>query len=254
MCTKVIDGACVGREPISVLKFGSSLFSDAPGYRVAAGEVARAVDAGYRVLAVVSAMRGATDRLMRSATQLSNRPAYGLLSNLLKTGEEASVALLAIALTTAGLHAHGIGTEELALRTSGPLDDADPIGVDRDRLATLLAAHQVLVVPGFVGTDVGGSPSLLGRGGSDLTALFLAERLGAAEVRLVKDVDGVHPRDPRLSGRPSAPLATASWSEVGRIGNGLVQAKALRFAERHALTFRVAAPGGRGTLVGVGAP
>lgn len=254
MCPKVIDGACVGRDPISVLKFGSSLFSDALGYRVAAGEAARAVDAGYSVLAVVSAMSGATDRLMQSATQLSDRPACGLLSNLLKTGEEASVALLAIALTAAGLHAHGVGTEELGLRTSGPLHDANPIGVDRDRLTTLLAAHQVLVVPGFVGTDVGGSPSLLGRGGSDLTALFLAEQLGAAEVRLVKDVDGVHPSDPHSSGVPSAPLATASWSEVERIGNGVVQAKALRYAERHALTFRVGSPGGRGTLVGVREP
>lgn len=250
MCTVLTDGGAVALGHVSVLKFGSSLLSDAAGFRLAVEEVRRDVSAGHRVLAVVSAMTGTTDRLLDTATQLSDRPADALVSSLLKTGEDASVALLSIALTANGVHAHALPADALGLETRGPLHDAEPISVDLVRLATCLRAHEVVIVPGFIGTDAIGSPSLLGRGGSDLTALFLAAQLGAEEVRLIKDVDGVHPWDPKDDARPSAPLVTASWSEVERIGNGVVQDKALRFAERHGVEFRVAAPAGRGTLVG----
>ena len=250
MCTVLRRKGGLERDPISVLKFGSSLLADASGFRIAADEVARDVCAGRRVLAVVSAMRGTTDRLIEAAAALGERPGDALLSSLLRTGEDASVVLLTIALTGAGLSAYGIGAEALALRTRGPLRDAEPFDVDATRLAEALGVHQVVVVPGFVGRDESGAPSLLGRGGSDLTALFLASRLGAEEVRLVKDVDGVHPADPRTAPHVTQALASATWSDVTRVGNGVVQEKALRFAEAHGLVFRVAAPGGRGTVVG----
>lgn len=250
MCTALRSGGGLEHAPLSVLKFGSSLLADAGGFRVAAGEVAREVASGHRVLAVVSAMRGTTDRLIEAAGALGERPGDALLSSLLRTGEDASVVLLTIALTGAGLSAHGIGAEALSLRTRGPLRDAEPVEVDVARLVAALGAHDAVVVPGFVGRDASGAPSLLGRGGSDLTALFLASRLDAREVRLVKDVDGVHPVDPRASPHATEPLGSASWAEVARVGNGVVQDKALRFAEAHGLAFRVAAPGGRGTRVG----
>ena len=250
MCTVLIDGGAVAIGHVSVLKFGSSLLSDAAGFRLAVDEIRRDVSLGHRVLAVVSAMRGMTDRLLDTATQLSDPPAGGLLSSLLKTGEDASVALLGIALTAEGVHAEALPADALGLRTCGPLHDAEPIGADLVRLTTCLRTHEVVVVPGYIGTDASGSPSLLGRGGSDLTALFLAAQLGAEEVRLVKDVDGVHRWDPKAGDKPSDPLDTASWSEVERIGNGVVQRKALRYAERFGVEFRVAAPAGRGTLVG----
>jgi homoserine dehydrogenase len=197
-------------------------------------------------------MKGTTDTLLATALRLSELPAGGLLASLLKTGEDASVALLTIALTGRGVNAHAVSADALALRTRGPLHDAEPVGVDVGRIAAWLRAHDVVVVPGFIGTHELGPPSLLGRGGSDLTALFLAAELEADEVRLVKDVDGVHPTDPRLPGHLSVPLETATWSEVARIGNGVVQEKALLFAERRGLSFRVSAPSGRGTRVGAG--
>ena len=250
MCTVLIEGGAVALGHVSVLKFGSSLLSDVAGFRLAVGEIRRVVTRGHRVLAVVSAMKGTTDRLLDAATQLSDPPAEGLLSSLLKTGEDASVALLGIALTAEGVHAHALPADSLGLRTRGPLRDAEPIGADLVRLTTCLRTHEVVVVPGYIGTDVSGSPSLLGRGGSDLTALFLAAQLGAEEVRLVKDVDGVHTSDPKADDPPSDVLDRASWSEVERIGNGVVQGKALRFAERYGIEFRVAAPAGQGTLIG----
>jgi homoserine dehydrogenase len=252
-------GGAMGGGPVAVLKFGSSLLRDEQGFCSAVAEVAREVETGSRVVVVVSAVKGTTDRLTALAQQLADRPAARLLSLLLRTGEDASVALLGIALVQHGLNAHALSGDELGLRTTGPLQDADPKDANVDRLEACLHAHDVVVVPGFVGRDVTGHPSVLGRGGSDLTALFLGERLAAKRIRLIKDVDGVYPTDPRSSAPPGdpargarsspAPLKEATWSEVERIGNGVVQPKALWFAERAGLSFRVSGVGGRGTLV-----
>ena len=250
MCTVLTAGGAVALGRVAVLKFGSSLLADAAGFDAAASEIVRERAAGHRVRVVVSAMRGTTDRLLAEAKRLSAAPAGALVSMLLKTGEDASVALLAIALTSLGVNTHALPSGALGLTTRGPIDDAEPIGVDLTRLVGSLRTHDVVVVPGFAGEDANGTPSLLGRGGSDLTALYLAAELGAEEVRLVKDVDGVHPWDPHDPARPSRPLESASWSEVELMGNGVVQPKALRFAERLGIRFRVAAPGGRGTWVG----
>ncbi|HEM46077.1 MAG TPA: hypothetical protein ENO23_03430, partial [Alphaproteobacteria bacterium] len=112
-----------------------------------------------------------------------------------------------------------------------------------------LERHEITVVPGFVGRCADGRPTLLGRGGSDFTALFLGHRLGAVEIRLVKDVDGVFDGDPAR--RPGATARrAATWEEVERAGGGVVQPKALRWAAARRLGFRVAALGGTGTWVG----
>lgn len=247
----VSDG--LGRE-VSVLKFGSSVLEGAEGYRAAAAEVLRELSQGRRVVAVVSAPPGATDALLRSAGALTPEAPGGLVSRLLATGEAASVALLGIALAARGVSARVLDAEGLALRTSGPTLDADPREIDAARIHGILDLHPVLVVPGFVGVSDDGELSLLGRGGSDLTALFLAHRLGAVECRLVKDVDGVHASDPRAD--PKAPVfRRASWEVVIEVGGELVQEKAVRFALERGMPFRVAAFGGEGTWVGpLGSP
>lgn len=250
MCTVLIEGGAISLGPVSVLKFGSSLLSDAGGFERATEEVACEVSRGRRVVVVVSAVRGATDRLLRDALGLSARPPATLLALLLRTGEDASVALMGIGLVERRLNAHVLTATDLCIRTRGPLDDAEPCDFDLERLVTCLRAHDVVVVPGFVGADDGGRASILGRGGSDLTALFLGSRLGAERIRLLKDVDGVYPTSPGAEGFGGEPLGQATWGEVERVGNGVVQPKALRFAERERLPFRVAGLGGEGTLVG----
>jgi len=232
---------------VVVMKFGSSLLSGGTGYQVAAAEVSAEVERGRRVVAVCSAQRGVTDALVATAAALGPTPPEPLVARLLATGEAASVALLAIAISSRGVAAHTLDVAGLGLRTRGPLLDAEPVGVDTGALRTLLALRPVVVVPGFVGVDASGEPSLLGRGGSDLTALFLAHVLQAGECRLVKDVDGLYSDDPKRS--DAAPFVRATWEDVLRLGGCVVQEKAVHFARRHSRAFRIAAPGGRGTWV-----
>lgn len=251
------------RPRVTVLKFGSSLLADPVGYAVAAEEIERHVGSDHlgseycgsdhRVLVVVSARRGATDRLFRDARRVSTRPGSSLLAHLLRTGEDASAALLGLTLEGRGRCVGVLTADELDLRTTGPLDDGEPCDAAVSRLARALGRHEIIVVPGFVGRSREGEPSTLGRGGSDYTALYLASRLRAEEVRLVKDVDGVHAADPRGSGLRSSPFAGATCEDVERVGNGVVQSKALRFADRVGLSFRVAGVGGEGTRVHAGA-
>ena len=234
---------------VLVLKFGSSVLARPAGYLRVAEEVRAEVARGHKVVAVVSAMGETTDTLLAAAKAVTPAPPDALLGALLATGEEASVALLAIALTADGVPATGFTAARLPVRTRGALRDADPVDVDTSRIAWALDRYDAVVLPGFVGVDVTGAPSLLGRGGSDLTALFLGHVIGAAEVRLVKDVDGIFPADPRRLG-DTDPFPHLTWEEARRVGGGVVQEKALGFAARHGLRFRVAALGGRGTWVG----
>lgn len=238
-----------GVKALRVLKFGSSVLARPEEYGRAAGEVCAEVADGCKVVAVVSAMGRTTDQLLAAARTVAQAPSDALVAALLGTGEEASVALLAMALDAREVSVSAFTRTTIPIRTRGPLQDADPVDVDAERILSVLESVDVVVFPGFVGVDAAGSPSLLGRGGTDLTALFLGHALGAAEIRLVKDVDGIFPGDP--GEKPdAAPFAYLSWEGARRIGGGVVQEKALAFAARHGLGFRVAAPGGRGTWVG----
>ncbi len=235
--------------PISVLKFGSSVLACPHDYLRVADALAAGVADGRGVVAVVSAMEGATDALLSTARSVAPEPPDSLLGALLATGEEASVALLVLALAGRGVRAEGFNASRLPILTRGPLNDAEPVAVDTAQLRLALERADVVVFPGFVGMDVTGAPSLLGRGGSDLTALFLAHALGGAEACLVKDVDGVYPADPRTNPGIAA-YEEMDWSEAIRVGGEIVQGKAVEFAERHRMRFRVAGMGGRGTWVG----
>ncbi|MDH5590879.1 MAG: hypothetical protein OEZ37_12595 [Gemmatimonadota bacterium] len=237
-------------RPTSVLKFGSSVLDGPEGFRRAAREIDSEVRRGRSVVAVVSAMPGATDTLLQLAGEVADPPPPHHVSALAATGEYASVALLCIALAPLGIAAHRLSAGTAGLRTAGPLLDAHPTDVDTRSIVDALTLHRVAIIPGFLGVDPSGETSLLGRGGSDLTALFLAHRLGAVECRLVKDVDGVYSADPNVPGGPAVPYASVSWDRVLEVAGQLVQPKAVRFARTLGLPFRVAAPGGTGTWVG----
>lgn len=239
----------VSPAPLVVLKFGSSVLVGADGYRAAAELVASHVAQGRNVVAVCSARPGATDELYASAGAVAADPHPELVAQLVATGEDTSVLLLALALGAHGLEARPLNAAELGIVTRGPALDAEPVSVNAEAIRAHLDAHPVLVVPGFVGVDASGGLTLLGRGGSDLTALFLAHRLEAEECHLVKDVDGLYPADPRI--HPGAsPFERATWDDVLSLGAELVQEKALRYASRHGCAFRITGPWGKGTWVG----
>lgn len=238
-------------NPIVVLKFGSSVLENHEALPSAVLEIYREIRRGRRVVAVVSAFGNRTDELLATARSLFDEPDPASLARLLETGEAESAATLGLALDQAGVPGRILDAGQIGLTTSEDILDAEPHDFDVVRLRQELMDVPVVVVPGFSGKLKNGAPALLGRGGSDLTALFLAHGLRAAECRLLKDVDGL------LQVREDGTLdyctryATASYAECLRVGGPLIQSKAVEFAERHGLSFTIARCGSNGgTLAG----
>ena len=221
--------------PIIVLKFGSSVLRDEADLPAAVHEIYRWWREGFQVVAVVSAFGQTTNELSARAHSVCEQPSDALVATLLATGEAASSALLGLALSRAGIPARVLDAEQAGLVTDGPTLDADLVSVDAPALQEALR-NCVVVLPGFVGRGPAGQTTLLGRGGSDLTALFLAQRLGGA-CRLIKDVDGLYTSDPNAG--MAARFERVSYATAARVGGAVVQKKAIEFAERHRLRFAV---------------
>ncbi|HTT69184.1 MAG TPA: M20/M25/M40 family metallo-hydrolase [Gemmatimonadales bacterium] len=242
----------MAKQPLTVLKFGGSVLGTARDYAAAVADVRRHLQRGERVLAVVSALKGATDSLLADARHFGPAPEPAATASLLATGEAASAARLALALNAAGVEAAILDPSAIGLTTRGPLLDADPVAVDDEALRRALERSGAAVVPGFFGRDTSGGYALFGRGGTDLTALFLAHRLGARLCRLLKNVDGVYEHDP-AGGRKPRRYDVISWDDALKLGSRVVQPKALHFARRERVEFDVGAVGSpRGTRVGPG--
>jgi len=243
----------MAQQPLTVLKFGGSVLGTARDYAAAVADVRRHLQRGERVLAVVSALKGATDRLLEDAHFFGPAPEPAATASLLATGEAASAARLALALNAAGVEAALLEPAAVGLTTRGPLLDADPVDVDDDALRRALERSGVAVIAGFYGRDTAGGYALFGRGGTDLTALFLAHRLGAKSCRLLKNVDGVYERDPATAGAKPRRYELISWDDALKLGSRVIQPKALHFARRQRIEFDVCAVGSpRGTRVGAG--
>lgn len=238
-------------EPIVVLKFGSSVLTDHDALPSVVLEIYRELRRGRRVLAVVSAFGDQTDRLLAAARERFTEPDPACLARLLETGEAASAATLGLSLDQAGIPARILDAGQIGLTTSDHDLDAEPLDFDLVRLRHELLSVPVVVVPGFSGRRPDGRPALLGRGGSDLVALFLARGLRATECRLLKDVDGLLRVNEDGSLDHGTRYATASYAECLRVGGPLIQPKAVQYAERSGLSFTIARCGSaRGTLAG----
>lgn len=224
------------RTRLIVLKFGGSVLRSERDLPRVVTEIDRWRRDGFAVVAVVSAFHGQTDRLLADGLRRSERPDPGALAALVATGEQAAAASLALALDRAGIGVRTLDGASAGLRTSGDPLDATLISIRTDAFREAWAADEVAVVPGFVGRDASGRTTLLGRGGSDYTALFIASSL-RARCRLVKDVAGLFDRDPAEPG--ARLLASVSWEDARRIGGRVLQPKALRFAESAGFLFEV---------------
>jgi homoserine dehydrogenase len=234
---------------IEVLKFGSSVLRSAKDLPVAVDEIYRHWRAGCRVLAVVSAFEGETDRLIGDAVALLGADSAEGLAAYVATGEQRTAALLTGSLQRSGLPARLVDPREIALRCEGTCLESAPVGVDAAALERLWQAQPILVLPGFYGIDAAGRIALFGRGGSDLSALFIAAEVGA-RCRLLKDVRGVFDADPAVN--PAARrFAAVSWESAVAVAGPLIQGKALRYARARALPFEVGRPNGEAaTAVG----
>jgi len=239
---------------LTILKFGSSVLRNREDLTRAVHEIYRWVREGDRVLAVVSAFGGTTNKLLEQAFSYGGDRDEHAVAALVGTGEETASALLSVALDRAGICSMVLDAARISLRTNGPVLDAEPASVDEGRIWQAFRGVPVCVVPGFIGRTHEGSPSLLGRGGSDLTALFLAQRLGAGKCRLIKDVNGLYEHDP-ADDPPPLRYRTANWDDALRLSGRIVQHKAIRFAKTHRLSFEVGSLGSADvTVVGPGRP
>ena len=227
---------------IIVLKFGSSVLRTGSDLPAAVHEIYRWWREGLQVVAVVSAFGHTTDELTQHARTACEQPNDQLVAALLATGETASSALLGLALNRAGIPATVLDAEQAGLMTDGPVLDANLTAIDATAVLDGLE-NGVVVLPGFVGRGRSGKTTLLGRGGSDLTALFIAQRLGGV-CRLIKDVDGLYTSDPNFMGGPPATrFVRVSYATAARVGGAVVQPKAIDFAEAHRLRFIISSAG-----------
>ncbi len=227
--------------PIIVLKFGSSVLKTSDDAPRVAHEVYRWVRKGYRVVAVVSALDGETDQLLAQAHRWDEIPHQSATALLASTGELRSAALLTLALDRAGIEAQVLDVAAIGLRTRGiHALDARPVQYNVAKLRRLLTRFSVIVLPGFTGRDSLGRTTLLGRGGSDCSALFLARGLGA-RCRLVKDVDGLYEWDPHQLGTAPRKFRQLGWDDALKLNGGIVQHKAIEFARQSKQSFEVGA-------------
>lgn len=229
----------------TVLKIGGSVLTGPSGYRQAAAFITRLTASGQRVVVVVSAEKGHTDALQDEARRFAPEPEQTLLDLLWSTGELRSVALLTLLLRAAGTPATGLNAHE-----TGLVAHPDRIDLQPAELLAALTRHAVVVVPGFLATR-GRQLVTLGRGGSDLSAVIIAARLGAARCVLVKDVDGYFTADPVTD--PAARLVPGigygAALAMADAGCPLVQRDALDAGRDAGLEIVVRSLTSEGTLV-----
>jgi aspartate kinase len=227
-----------GRE-IAVVKIGGSILVNAGAYRRAAIFVRSMLRANpeERFVVVVSAQEGATDSLERSARKIHREPNSATRDLLWSTGEIRSVALLTLHLEALGVHAAPLNIHEAGLTLPETVREAGHIRLNAGRLAGVLADFPVAVVPGFFATNAASQIVSLGRGGSDLTAVLLAEGLRACRCELIKDVPGYFTADPHQdsAARHIPFLSFEQAISMAAEGCNLVQRQAIEAAARCAL-------------------
>ncbi len=225
---------------VVVLKIGSSVLLDADAVPGVAREIGRWHRHGWHVVVVASALAGTTEALFADARALADAAPFAVCARV-ATGESESVALCAAALERAGIDVRCLDDGLVRARVDHDPLNATPIAVDRAALRAALASGAVTIVPGFVARDAADRTVLLGRGGSDLTAVFLADALGA-RCRLLKDVDGIYEWDPRRAGPAPRRYATLAFRDAAALDDAIVQRRAVRFAERVGRIVEVGAP------------
>lgn len=224
------DALGFGRSVV-VLKLGGNVLINERACARAASEIHRHQRGGKRVVAVVSALWGATDALLSSADALDAPAASPARAELLATGEQASAVLLGLALSRSGIRHRVLRWHDTGITAAGSHLCAEPKHVDLGPVKAALEEAGVVVVPGFVAEHEDGGAALLGFGGSDHTALLLAGKLGA-EALLMKDNDGVFDDEDRR-------YSAISWDDAPELAAGVVTPNALRFAKSRRIGFTV---------------
>ncbi|HEX8259486.1 MAG TPA: aspartate kinase [Rubrobacteraceae bacterium] len=184
---------------IVVQKYGGSSVATAEHIRAVAERVKKArEEQGLDLVVVVSAMGKTTDRLLSLASEVTRHPSPREIDQLLSTGEQQSVALLAMALHDRGIAATSLSGPQAGMKITGRYGSGVIYEINPERMRSLLAEGQVVIVAGFQGMNALGDVMTLGRGGSDTTAVALAAALGANRCEIYTDVEGIYTADPRI--------------------------------------------------------
>lgn len=218
---------------------GPTLVADK--YRHVARIVARTVQTGARVVVCVSAMGDTTNRLLRMANALCDAPPARELDMLLTTGEQVSIALLAMALQAEGVSAVSFTGPQVGIRTDRMFGKSRIKEINSDRLMAALDKGQVPIVAGFQGMTSDMELTTLGRGGSDITAVALAAVLHADACEFYKDVDGIFTTDPRICGtaRKIERISYDEMLELASLGAGILHSRSVEFAKNYAVPLHV---------------
>ncbi len=206
-----------------------------------ARRVAKWHQAGHQVVVVPSAMSGETNRLLGLARDLSKNPDPRELDMLASTGEQASVALLSIALQELGVAARSYAGWQVPVRTDSAYTKARIQSIDDARVRADLDAGKVVIVTGFQGVDADNNITTLGRGGSDTSAVAVAAAMGAVECLIYTDVDGVYTTDPRVvpEARRMNVISFEEMLEMASLGSKVLQIRSVEFAGRYRMPTRV---------------
>ena len=224
-----------------VQKYGGTSVGDPERLRNVARRLIETQSTGCQVVAVVSAMAGETDKLIKLAKEISPEPAKRELDILLATGERAASALTAMAVNALGGRAVSLTGADAGILTDRVHTKARIANINPKQILELLEDDYIVVVAGFQGQTPDGETTTLGRGGSDLTAIALAGALNADACQIFTDVDGVFTCDPRIvrEAQKVDEIAYDEMLEMASAGSKVMQSRAVEFAKKFGIEFEV---------------
>ena len=237
-----------------VQKYGGTSVGSPERIKNVAQRVARWKARGHQVVVVVSAMSGETNRLIALAREVQPEPDARELDQMVSTGEQVTIGLVAMALKQIGVDARSYTGPQVKILTDSAFTKARILSIDEHNMRADLDAGRVVVVAGFQGMDADGNVTTLGRGGSDTTGVALAAALKADECQIYTDVDGVYTTDPRIvpNARRLKTITFEEMLEMASLGSKVLQIRSVEFAGKYKVKLRVLSSfqdEGEGTLI-----
>lgn len=238
---------------ILVQKYGGSSVADPERIKAVAKRIVGAYEEGNSVVAVVSALGDTTDELIDLARQITDRPPRREMDMLLSTGEQISIALLAMAINQLGHPVVSLTGAQVGIITDNTHTKAKILDISPDRIKREIEAGKIVIVAGFQGVTSDFDITTLGRGGSDTTAVALAAALDAQVCEIFTDVDGVYTADPRVvkGAQKLTDISYGEMLEMASLGAGVLQPRAVEVASVHDVPIHVRSSmnGNEGTIV-----
>lgn len=239
-----------------VQKYGGTSVGTPERIEAVAERVLRWHAQGHDIVVVVSAMSGETNRLIALAKAITPDPDPRELDAMISTGEQVTIALLAMSIKKRGVDARSYTGAQVAIRTDSAFTKARIEAIDDANIRADLAQRRIVVVAGFQGVDSFGNITTLGRGGSDTTGVALAAALKADECQIYTDVDGVYTTDPRVvpQARRLDRITFEEMLEMASLGSKVLQIRSVEFAGKYNVPLRVLSSfsdEGEGTLITV---